>query len=186
MPHTPSGSAAPGQNPNSDSQIAQPAGDTPELAGLKKDDVRKTPERLNIERQRIALGYFIGAASIVAIGALAWDTLSELQTMKVTDIDAGHERVYFALFGARAVIVVAIVWFCYQLIRLAERLALPFWWFENNIEIAKALLGVQDPFRAIMKFVKELTAVSSESVEKGVELAEKAQKIRSKAPSGEE
>lgn len=71
-------------------------------------------------------------------------------------LDPDMERLEIARLGAHALISVAGIFGLYQVLRSAERLALPHWLATRNIELAKVLLGISDPAGASLKLAEKV------------------------------
>jgi hypothetical protein len=108
---------------------------------------------------RRKVGYWLGGLTIVAIGALGGWSLTELHAMQVP-VTWIEEKFAFAVIGGHAVITVALIYFLYQVLRIAERLALPYWWVDKDPSPVRTMLGVRDPVSAVMKITRELASAA--------------------------
>jgi hypothetical protein len=111
-------------------------------------------------------GYWLGALTIGVIGKLGWWSLDELHAMKVPDTWI-QEKFAFAVIAGHAVITVALIYFLYQVLRIAERLVLPYWWVDKDPSPVRTMLGVRDPVSTMMKMTRDIaTAVRTVMLKK--------------------
>lgn len=115
-------------------------------------------KRYDHQHARLTLGLWLGGGAIAGILLVAGFTFCHIDSIdaKSDPTNAFAFKVMIVKFGAHATVALALIYFFYQMLRLAERLSLPFWWFENNIEIARTLLGIRDPMRAVLGTLKDL------------------------------
>lgn len=114
-------------------------------------------KRNEIYDRRQNLGYAIGVLAILIIlgfGVSAVCFFKDLAHPAKDDWVGLHFT--YALIAGHAVVALAMVWFCYQLIRLAERFLFPAWWAEKA-EIARIMLhGVEHPAAMAKEWMSEL------------------------------
>lgn len=140
-----------------------PAPGMPDLSSA--DDVQQT---------RITTGYVYSALGILLFLFVIEHVFSELHQLHVPPDSATPVYVHpfaYVKFGAHAAVIAVLVWFSYQLLRAGERLMLPWWWASTNIEVARAMLGISDPFRAAarmsIKMARDILSVVKEAVKVG-------------------
>ena len=56
----------------------------------------------------------------------------------------GTEKFVLAKMIGHGLLTFAFIWFCYQLLRVGERMSIPHWWLKNSRAL-HVLLGVQHP-----------------------------------------
>ncbi|NOK34274.1 hypothetical protein HMI49_13815 [Corallococcus exercitus] len=98
------------------------------------------------------LGFFVGGFAIVFVVGLGFWSFYSLHHI-FAPIDQVHSTFVIAQLIAHAVITIALVFFCYQLLRAAERMLLPYWWASEKVEVAKVLLGIEDPVSTATKML---------------------------------
>jgi hypothetical protein len=108
-----------------------------------------------IGNRRRTVGYGLGAFAILAIGGLGWWSFKALHSMKAPTTWI-EEKFAFAVLAGHAVITVALIYFLYQVLRIAERLAVPYWWVDKDPSPLRTMLGVRDPISAVTKLLREL------------------------------
>lgn len=99
----------------------------------------------DIYARRVRVGHTLGAIAISGIAVLGWWSLAELARVEPGPQDEHGVRIFYARVTAHAVVTVALIWFGYQVLRIAERLALP-QFFYANLKAAKLALGIETPF----------------------------------------
>lgn len=140
----------------------------PELTGERPEELpietepwtAEYEEYLAITRRRRSAGYALGTFAIgliLTIGGLSLWGIHEW----TAPVDPSHDKFELFRLGAHGVISIALIFFCYQLLRVAERFVLPYWWAEKNADIAKVMLGVEDPLSAAAKLVDRVSRFQS-------------------------
>jgi len=105
-----------------------------------------------VAKHRRWAGYVLGLGSMAAIVYLAVRSFAALdQLLKPAPVTPEQWRTANILIVAHAVVTVALIFFAYQVLRAAERLALPWWWAERHAETAKIMLGIKDPVSTAAK-----------------------------------
>ncbi|WNG41533.1 hypothetical protein F0U61_53530 [Archangium violaceum] len=128
------------------------------VAELKTSlDERNVLERVLTRRRHI--GYGVGAAGCLGLGGLGIYSFDSLHSLIRWPLSSLPPSLFWALIVGHALITMALVFFCYQLIRAAERLMLPYWWVEKHPEAAKAMLGMMDPVSTFTKATEHVADV---------------------------
>jgi hypothetical protein len=143
---------------------------------VRAQDLKDRAARaLEVEQERTKFAYRMGLCGLVILAGLIGLSFYALHSWFAEpskDFGANNDArkwAYIFAFvkaGTHAGITLAAVWFCYQVVRAAERMALPFHWLSSHPDLARALLGVQDPFRAVFRMMKELQASTGMEIEK--------------------
>lgn len=118
------------------------------------------PDRKDAEAlyaQRLWIGYALGLAALLLLGVVLGGSLWSLHALKAPTSWL-EERFLFVQLGVHGAITVAFVWFLYQVLRLAERLVLPYWWVAKEQWPARTMLGIKDPVSTTAKLVAEAAA----------------------------
>jgi hypothetical protein len=116
------------------------------------DDVLKT---------RRGIGYgagMVAAGGLVALGVFSFSSLHSLVSDPYSKLAPSY---FWAVIVGHALITVALVFFCYQVLRAAERLMLPYWWVEKHPEAARAMLGMMDPVTTATRIVEQVADAAS-------------------------
>ncbi|MGA9525960.1 MAG: hypothetical protein WBV82_31160 [Myxococcaceae bacterium] len=119
--------------------------------------------------ERRAVGYALGLFGIVGICALLYGSYSHIErvwALTSQDLPTNVLKLLMAQLAAYAAVTVAGVYFLYQVLRAAERMVLPGFWATRNVELARVMLGLQDPVRASTKAVEQSIEVASKLAEK--------------------
>jgi hypothetical protein len=118
-------------------------------------------EFLAILKRRRVIGYGLGVLAAAAVGTLGVSSILHLDTMA----QESYSKLPFAYFGTivagQSLITIALVFFCYQLMRAAERLILPYWWAEKHPETARLVLGMTDPLSAASRLTEQIVDSAS-------------------------
>jgi hypothetical protein len=123
-------------------------------------------------RRRIGYGTgFVGVASLIALGIFSFASLHSIVDDAISKLQPSF---FWALILGHALITVALVFLCYQIIRASERLMLPYWWVERHPDTAKAMLGVMDPVSTVTKVAEQLADAAGKVA--GAATAMKAEK----------
>jgi uncharacterized membrane protein YcjF (UPF0283 family) len=109
-------------------------------------------------QHRRYLGFAVGGFAILFVLSLGVWSLYSLHNLLAPTNDV-QLRFVIALFVVHAIITVALVYFCYQLLRAAERMLLPYWWASEKVEVAKVLLGIEDPVSTSTKVLQQASEV---------------------------
>lgn len=110
------------------------------------------PDQLNVIKWRFALGVLLAALSIYYVAILLACSLWDAPTLAdVTTIPPESTPLALGVLALHAVIVVAGVYFCYQLLLGGERLLMPFWVLNPG-----PYLGVQTPPQAARHQIAEV------------------------------
>lgn len=125
---------------------ATAAGGRDEIDALDAGPIK---QHVGIIRNRRWLGYLIGVGGI---GGVLWLVRYSFIALHELAKDKS-DQVVIAGLVAHGVVAVAGVFFCYQLIRAAERMLFPHWWLKRP-EVAKVMLGIEDPISAAAKIVE--------------------------------
>jgi hypothetical protein len=120
-------------------------------------------ERLDLLNDRRWIGYVLGALSIASIVYALCSTMKAVGALP--EPAAGKEVFAYVRMGTHAVVVVAWVWFSYQMLRAAERMILPYWWLRQNLDSVKLMLGISDPWRAALKASEEILEVTAKATQ---------------------
>ncbi|MGZ3457242.1 MAG: hypothetical protein ACXU86_01935 [Archangium sp.] len=115
---------------------------------------------------RRQLGFFVGGfaiSSVVVLGVWSFYSLHAIFA------PSNQIQLSFVIVRcvAHAIITIALVFFCYQLLRAAERMMLPYWWASEKVEVAKVLLGIEDPVSTATKLLEK----ASDAVKAAKELS---------------
>ncbi|HZH04964.1 MAG TPA: hypothetical protein VEY30_14360 [Myxococcaceae bacterium] len=113
----------------------------------------------NYVHHRRLLGYGLGGAAIVGVLGLSLYSYCALSGLKVPT-NPWEAQLLWIHAGGHAAIAVGLVYFCYQLLRAAERLALPYWWVSENPDVARVLLGIADPLSSLKKLASAVGPVT--------------------------
>ena len=115
-----------------------------------------------VQRKRTAfyLGMFaiLGGAGLIIFAACKLPdipSLTDFADMRYPEAVV-VERYYWVAVGAHLVHAIATFWYLYQLLRVAERLGLPLWMKGVS---AKDILGIETPYGAGMKFLKDVAGL---------------------------
>ena len=110
------------------------------------------PAQLSVITRRFLLGVGLAIASILAVAILLACSLRDAPTLAdVTTIPPESTPLALGVLALHAVIVVAGVYFCYQLLLGGERLLMPFWVLNPG-----PYLGVQTPPQAARHQIAEV------------------------------
>ncbi len=119
--------------------------------------------------ERRAVGYVLGIFGTVGICVLLYSSYSHIERVWPVgseDIPENVLRLMLAQLAGYAAVTIAAVYFFYQVLRAAERMVLPGFWATRNVELARVMLGLQDPVRASTKAVEQSLEVASKLAEK--------------------
>jgi hypothetical protein len=116
---------------------------------------------VDVLKWRRSIGYAIGAVAILGVAAMLAFSMWSLHEMAPPD--DGQEIYGYVMLGAHAVLMIAAVWFCYQLLRAAERMVLPYWWVRFNTDAVRMMLGITDPWRSALKAGEEILEVGTKA-----------------------
>lgn len=121
-------------------------------------------DRRTRDARRTGLGYALGAIAIGSFVGLAIASYVHLGQLLAPEY-AGLEGARFYVFVAgEAVVTMALVWFIYQLLKMAERMTLPSHYIEQSLArdptFARSLLGVQDPAVGVKSAGEALEALA--------------------------
>jgi hypothetical protein len=114
--------------------------------------------------ERRAVGYMLGLFGVAGMCVLLYSSYSHIERVWPVG-QALPDNVLTLVLGqlaAYAAVTIAGVFFLYQVLRAAERMVLPGFWATRNVELARVMLGLQDPVRS-----------STRAVEQGIEVAAK-------------
>lgn len=129
----------------------------------KKDP--QLDEAVKAQNLRANVGYLLGLASLLAAAAIiiySFCSLSKLHLQQATEpgsTDSISVHVFYVQVGGHVLITVAAIWFLYQLLRAAERLALPRAWAQNP-EVARAMLGINSPLNEVSGLLTQLITLA--------------------------
>ncbi|MDP2308592.1 MAG: hypothetical protein Q8P18_21405 [Pseudomonadota bacterium] len=128
------------------------AGLTPEQAAVLDSNLRGASDF------RRAFGYGTACVGVLLFLGLAYYTHIELAGLvaHLPKKAGAAERTFYAILAVRAVVAVAFAWFCYQIVRAGERMALPHWQAAH----AEALLGVRTPLRQMRAMLHEVAELA--------------------------
>lgn len=130
----------------------------------------EVPEHLDLLKTRRRIGYVLGALSIISLVCALRATLIGVMEMQVPA--PGTETFAYVRMGLHAVVVVAWVWFSYQVLRAAERLIIPYWWLRQNIDAVKVMLGISDPWRAALSAAEKVVDIGTKAAQAAAKLVE--------------
>ena len=114
----------------------------------------ETVDRWKVGQFRRVSGYVLGVLTSVAAGTFFVWSLIALDALK----DPPEALRWFSLakIVGHAVITFAALYFCYQLLRVAERLILPHWWLKDHRRLVVTMLGANDPIIGLSQLMKQL------------------------------
>jgi hypothetical protein len=114
-----------------------------------------------VEKQRNLLGWSFLALGLLAILValyLAWVGIEHVKFDVANEVPQSIERLAYAHLAVHAIVTIALVYLGYSLVRAAERMFVPRWLLqatdERDVEVIKAILGVDSPGKAIVKLTK--------------------------------
>lgn len=125
------------------------------IAELERS-LQERKDFIRIINLRRYIGYVLGVAGMLALLAIGKLSFVSLHDMARPPFSGLPTSLVWAIAVGHALITVALVFFCYQLIRAAERLILPYWWIEGSPETARLMLGVTDPVSSAMKLTEQM------------------------------
>ena len=133
----------------------------PDVEGkLSPTEKRNVDDAVATMRQRATIGYWLGAAALGAALGLAFYSFCSLNRMETAF--AGDKppplEAFYVTVGGHAVVTIALVWFIYQVLRAAERMALPRH-LANDPDIARTLLGISSPQREVQQLLKQALGI---------------------------
>lgn len=135
----------------------------------QESDARRVQEEDRADRRvrdarRTALGYTLGAiaiSSFVALGIASYLHLDQLLAPEHAALEGAR---FYVFVAGEAVVTMALVWFIYQLLKMAERMTLPSHYIEQSLArdptFARSLLGVQDPAVGVKSAGEALEALA--------------------------
>lgn len=127
----------------------------PPIAGVETGKQADSAALWDITRSRRRAGYLLGALTSGAVIGVILKSLCWLDAM-TAPTDAALQWFFIVKLVAHAFITVAGVLFCYQLLRIAERMVVPHWWLKDNRSSLNAILGVDPPIATLRKLAKLL------------------------------
>jgi hypothetical protein len=125
---------------------------------LSKADRVELDAAVTDMRRRSNVGYGLGATAIVGAVVLAIYSFCSLHRMAGAFSGGGTDRpleVFYVSVGGHAAITIAMVWFIYQVLRAAERMALPRHLLSGDADMARTLLGISSPHREVQQLLKQ-------------------------------
>lgn len=129
----------------------------------KADPPQSTPTAVDSQAswvdQRKTFGMVIGGVGMFIILAAGGLALNHLWSEKI-DKNATRSAlwIFSVKLGAEAVVAVALVYFGYQLLRAGERMLMPHWWVTaGQIDVLRAMLGIDSPVDGAVKGISKLT-----------------------------
>jgi hypothetical protein len=173
-----------------------PTEKTAEVKAPPPEDQTGAARALGIEDRRIKFAYRLGGAGMLCILILL---IISFLVLHYGFADPGKDRDFkdvsalrwtyifsFVKAGTHAIITIATIWFFYQIVRAAERMALPWHWMSSHPETARALLGIQDPSRAALRATKDVLRAAEGVVDKTVDRVAKLTGAAKKIKEGGE
>lgn len=112
---------------------------------------------VGIAQWRRRTGYALGLAALSGASTIVIESAYYLRDFAPPGTELEWKFVLTKL-AAHATISVAAVWFCYQMLRAAERMAIPSWWITEHVEGAKLVLGITDPGTAGIEIVEKVAS----------------------------
>lgn len=105
-------------------------------------------------RRRSWAGIGVGTAGFAVVVHTGLQAFDRFAHEDLSRLKASRELAW--MFGvkvlAEAIVSVALVYFGYQLLKVAERMLLPHWWAsKDNIDVARAMLGIDSPVDGVGK-----------------------------------
>lgn len=139
-------------------------GPSGEIAGAPGFDAL-SPQSPNAPRGRVLygvmhrrrrLGYVLGAASLIVFVLVV---VASLVTLHATEKPTTQveEKFQIGMLVAHAIVTVTLIFFCYQMMRVSERMILPWWWVTDHVEATRVILGVEDPLSAGTKILSKIS-----------------------------
>lgn len=112
-----------------------------------------TPGASEMLGRRRLIGYGVGVIGfgiVATMAMIAFDQLSHEDISMLARLGQGGNKAAVYLFAIKmtgeAIVSIALVFFAYQTLKTAERMVLPPWWVtKENIELLKAMLGIDSP-----------------------------------------
>jgi hypothetical protein len=113
-------------------------------------------ELVKAAENRFLIGILTGVAGVVGMTLLAWHGYGLISSERFIN---GDTLVLYKL-GAQALLGAAIAYFCYTLIKIAERMFVPAALLRNDrTELVRTLLGVKAPTTAASETIKEVAGL---------------------------
>lgn len=135
------------------------AAETPYAFGYMAGLGQGSRDFKDVVEDRKTLGLVLGAFGIFMIAGIGVWSMYALDKLELRMPTA--QTFYLVKLGVHALITVALVFFCYQLLRAAERLMLPYWWASQSTEVAKLYLGISDPLSTLKKVAEEMPKLAA-------------------------
>lgn len=133
----------------------EPDGTVPPVDPDEEEEIQRAADILV---KRIRGAYALGVAAIVGAAVLGVYSFCSLADMPERMKDKSLEILYMGV-GGHVLVTIALVWFLYQLLRAAERMALPRG-LSNNPEIARTLLGIRSPQGQAQELAEKIVAAA--------------------------
>ncbi len=120
-----------------------------QVEGAGVPPVVELDEAYKVYKCRICVGYALMICSAFALGTLLNCALTHLPSPE------GHngDTAWMLVLAAHGVITVSAAWFCYQVLRAGERMAVPLW---IDSEKAKVAYGIRGPHREVFKVLQKM------------------------------
>jgi hypothetical protein len=138
----------------------------PLIPGVEGEIPEGVDDDLDVLKGRRQIGYAIGCLGILGIIATLAVSLWSLHVL--AEPTKEFEVFAYVKMGAHAVLTVAAVWFCYQMLRAAERMVLPYWWVRYNTDAVRVMLGIRDPWRSAMRAGEQMVELGSKAAQQAV------------------
>ncbi len=130
---------------------------------------RETPQTLSgILNRRRHLGYFLGFLSILGFIVLAVATFMHLAEFRAPDLNEVPFPRFCVLVAGNVAVTVALAYFLYQMLKAAERMAVPAHWVERNPHLLGAMLGIKDP----ISMLPDITGAVEKALDPVLRIAE--------------
>ncbi len=146
-----------------------PPGYEPAESASPEDSEEALSQYAQVLVERRSVGYALGLFGIIGLCVLLYSSYSHIGrvwALTSQELPTNVLKLMFAQLAAYAAVTVAGVYFLYQVLRAAERMVLPGFWATRNVELARVMLGIQDPVRASSKAVEQSIEVASKLAEK--------------------
>lgn len=141
-------------DPLADPTIAQDPSRVQKLTSGKRNDAIE--DALDEHRHRQTLGYWLMGGGAALILYVLYDAVSEADLSTPATTLELHWRI--AKLVAHAAVAIALIYLGYAAIRAGERMLLPRWLLQDakDVELVRALLGIDSPLKTVLKEVKDL------------------------------
>lgn len=124
---------------------------------------RETTHLQDVTTSRRRVGYGLLGISGLSILGVFFYSAYHLHGLAKLPMDFPKDR-FWLLVGGQAVVTFFALYFLYQVLKAAERMAMPYWWAERYPNVVRMMLGFEDMLTASSKSAEQISGQAAQAV----------------------